>query len=434
EPIGIGSTTIAGIGLTDKLPSTLYIIKLNDLSVRVAASASQALLSTPEYLDLNSFGLGSQHTFTGKKGNSRSLITIDNMIQSPIVSSLESTTLSADLNLKDIRVKVDDPSIFIGGDIFKVDDEIIRVKVVGFGSTNTLLVNRNWMGTYPNIHNAGSICTKMKGNYNIVDNKIHFYDPPYGKVPVVPENPRYDEVDFTGITTNSSFSGRIFNKSGVTNTNSATYSDNILLDDLSNEFNGISTAFTLKENGVAVGGISTSNLFVLVKDILQIPLNEQETNNGAFKLGQNGDGETTIVFNKNNEQDFSNIEDINSTNIPSGGVILSVGSTFGSGYQPIKKASGVVEINNFGLISNISIGFTGSGYRLDGPKEILVSTGSTVSIGTNIIPVIEQRGLFAKLSYSNNTTANIGIGTSLYSVLVNDYDSILSTITISQFT
>jgi hypothetical protein len=37
EPIGIATTTIAGIGLTDKLPSNLYIVKVNDLSVRVAA-------------------------------------------------------------------------------------------------------------------------------------------------------------------------------------------------------------------------------------------------------------------------------------------------------------------------------------------------------------------------------------------------------------
>lgn len=434
EPIGIAATIVAGIGLTDKLPSKLYIIKKNDLSIRVAASASQALKANPEYLDLNSYGLGSQHTFTGKRGNSRSLITLDNMIQSPIVSTSEFTKLSSDLALKDVRVKVENPSVFIGGDIFKVDDEIIRVKIVGFGSTNTLLVSRYWMGSYPGIHSTGAVCTKLQGGYNIVNNTIHFYDPPYGKVPVVPDNPKYDEVDFTGITTHSTFSGRIFNKSGSTNNNSATYSDNILLDDISGEFNGISTTFILKENGIPVTGISTSNLFVLVKDILQIPLNQQENNNGAFKLGQNLSGKTTIVFNKNQNQDLSNIDDINTTNIPSGGIILSVGSTFGGGYQPIKKASGYAEVNDFGLISNISIGFTGSGYRLSGSNEILVSTASTVSIGTNIIPINEERGLFAKLAYSNNSIANIGIGTSLHSVLINDYNPLLSTITISRST
>ena len=96
------------------------------------------------------------------------------------------------------------------------------------GSTNTLLVNRFWMGTLPGIHSEGAVCERLKGDYNIVQNKIHFYDAPYGKLPIVPENPRYDEVDYLGIQSSSSFSGRIFNKSGTPNTSSVTYSDNIL--------------------------------------------------------------------------------------------------------------------------------------------------------------------------------------------------------------
>ena len=431
EPVGIATTTIAGIGLTDKLPSTLYIIKDSDLAVRVAASASQALKPFPEYLNITSYGVGSQHTFTGKRGNSRSLITIDNMIQSPIVSAGDTTRLAADILLKDIRVKVEDPSVFVGGDIFKVDNEIIRVKVVGFGSTNTLLVNRYWMGTLPGVHTTGAICTKIKGNYNIVDNKIHFYDAPYGKVPIVPENPRPDEVDYIGITTRSSFSGRIFNKSGSKNTSIPTYSDNILLDDLSNEFTGLATVFTLKQNAIPVSGISTSNLFVLVKDILQIPNNRLRTF-GSFELGQNLSGETTIIFNQ--ESDIENPTDINVTNIPSGGIIVSVGSTFGSGYQPLKRAGASVEIDGSGAISNVSVAFTGTGYRLSGKKEILVSVASTVSIGTNFIPVNESRGLFAKLPYSTQTSCNIGIGTTTYSVSVIDYNPLDSTIKISKNT
>ncbi len=434
EPVGIATTTIAGIGLTDQLPSTLYIIKVNDLSVRVAASASEALKAFPDYLKLSSYGVGSQHSLTGKKGNSRSLITIDNMIQSPIVSSSTTGRLSSELPLKDIRVKVEDPSIFKGGDIFKVDDEIIRVQVVGFGSANTLLVNRFWLGSLPGIHSEGSVCTILKGNYNIVNNTIHFYDPPYGKVPIVPENPRWDEVDYRGITTSSTFSGRIFNKSGSTNTSSATYSDNILLDDISEEFTGLTTIFTLKQNGVPISGISTSNLFVLVKDILQIPNNELRTNNGAFELGQDLNGDTAIVFNQENQPTNLNNIDINATNIPSGGIILSVGSTFGTGYQPLKTAAGTVEIGQSGEISSVSIGFTGSGYRLTTGKEILVSAASTVAIGTNIIPINASRGLFEKFAYSNEKTCNVGIGTSLHSVSIIDYNSVSSTIKISKNT
>jgi len=54
--IGIATTSIPGIGVTDKLPSTLYIVKLNDLDVKVAASSSNALKSIPNILDLTSVG------------------------------------------------------------------------------------------------------------------------------------------------------------------------------------------------------------------------------------------------------------------------------------------------------------------------------------------------------------------------------------------
>jgi len=48
--IGIAATTISGVGLTDKLPSTLYIVKVNENRVKVAASATDALLSIPNVL------------------------------------------------------------------------------------------------------------------------------------------------------------------------------------------------------------------------------------------------------------------------------------------------------------------------------------------------------------------------------------------------
>ena len=37
-------------------------------------------------------------------------------------------------------------SIF-GGDLLKVEDEFMKVKQVGFGSTNVLVVQRAWMGS-----------------------------------------------------------------------------------------------------------------------------------------------------------------------------------------------------------------------------------------------------------------------------------------------
>ena len=43
SPIGIVTTTIPGVGSTDKLPPTLFVVKDADLSIRVAASATQGV-------------------------------------------------------------------------------------------------------------------------------------------------------------------------------------------------------------------------------------------------------------------------------------------------------------------------------------------------------------------------------------------------------
>ena len=55
--------------------------------------------------------------------------------------------------------------------------------------------------------------------------------------------------------------------------------------------------------------------------------------------------------------------DVNTGSIPVGGVIVSVGSTQGFGYQPLVAAGGTANVSGFGTISSISIGNSGSGYR-----------------------------------------------------------------------
>ena len=48
-------------------------------------SAEDALAALPTTLDLTSVGIGTSHKFTAGNQNSRVLISIDNVIQSPIV-------------------------------------------------------------------------------------------------------------------------------------------------------------------------------------------------------------------------------------------------------------------------------------------------------------------------------------------------------------
>jgi hypothetical protein len=194
-----------------------------------------------------------------------------------------------------------------------------------------------------------------------------FASAPYGKVPLsVPQNQvgapiiRPDDRDFTGITTSSYFSGRVFLRRGETDTTREVYQDNIIFDDISTQFTGIKSDFILKYNDNDVTGISTNNGMILIKDIFQQPARTGIASVlGNYSLEEVG-GQTKLTFYPSTQQIN---DDINVTSLPVGGVIISVGSTSGYAYQPLVSAGATATISGFGTISNISIGNSGSGYR-----------------------------------------------------------------------
>jgi hypothetical protein len=375
--ISIASTTI-GAGTTNKLPSTLYAIKVNDIGIRVSASAADALSINPSYLDITGIGTGT-HTFISKKQNSKVLLTIDNMIQSPIVATGTTTTLANDVEIIDKLITLWDTSNFFGSDLIQIGDEIIKVESVGVGTTNSIIVYRGWMGSGITTHSANSIVTKVVGNYNIVDSTAHFAEAPYGNMDTID--------DYYGISFNSSFSGRAFLRSGIKDSSEETYTYNIIFDQVSeNSLSGLTTQFTLTNQSTNVTGVSTSNAIILVNDIFQQP----SINYGNFDAYSNyilveESGQTKIIFN---ESGNLNQSDINSSGLPRGGIIVSVGSTEGFGYQPLVAAGGTSVVSAAGTIKSISIGNSGSGYRV-GIQTIINVGVQTFSDG---IPNIEYVG------------------------------------------
>ena len=113
------------------------------------------------------------------------------------------------------------------------------------------------MGTGVAYAATGALVTKVVGNYNIVDNVLHFVDAPFGNTPIGTDTNPPDARDFQGISTSSSFQGRIFLRSGVEDSSNETYHKNYIFDDISNQFNGSRKEFTLKQNGSDVTGIAT---------------------------------------------------------------------------------------------------------------------------------------------------------------------------------
>jgi hypothetical protein len=381
--INIESTTFAGIGSTSILPTNanVYIIKDTDATIRLASSAENALASTPVAIGITGIGIGTFHTFTSNKQNTKCLIALDNFIQDPIVSTAVTTTVNKEVKLADTLVETIGVTSFFAADLIQIEAEIMKINTVGFGTTNAILVDRGWMGTGITTHPVGVAVTKVDGAYNIVDNIINFYTAPQGPTPLSSITNPPDERDFTGITTFSKFQGRTFLRSEQTGSSNDAYHTNYIFDSISDQFDATTKTFTLKSENENVVGFSTNNAVVLVNGIFQGPTGQLSVDQD-YSLSE-GSGISSITFAG---AATSIAYDPNNASIPVGGIIVSVGSTAGLGYQPLVSAGGTAVVSAGGSITSIAIGRTGSGYR-QGSQTVNVGvyTSSTGRTGIEFI-------------------------------------------------
>ena len=383
QAIGIETTdTFVGIGTTDKVPSSVFIIKVNEDTVKLAATAANALKAVPTVIGITTVGIGTSHRFVAKNQNGKCIIALDNIIQSPVVSTATTTELAKRAFTTDDILTFTGITSFFGGDHIKIGDEIIRIEGVGIGSTNTIRVRRQRLGTSLAGHSTGALVTKVIGNYNIVENTLTFAEAPFGNIPLGTSTNPPDERDWTGISTSSSFQGRTFLRSGIQDSSNETYHENYVFDTISEQFNGEERNFDLKSNGSDVTGIATDNAVILINDIFQGPGLSRD-----YTLNENA-GITSIRFTGTATSISS---DANTSNLPLGGVIVSVGSTEGLGYQPLVAAGGTAVVSSAGTITSISIGNSGSGYRVGVQTVVNVAVASS-SLTT---PAIEFIGTAA---------------------------------------
>ena len=152
---------------------------------------------------------------------------MDNIIQSPVVSTAVTTTLSNMIHETDNVIEFSGITSFFGADLIKINSEIMKIEGVGIGSTNFIRVRREWLGTVLAGHGTGDKVTKVDGNYNIVNNLLTFAEAPYGNVPLSSTTNPPDSRDWVGIATGSSFQGRTFMRSGETDGVNETYSEKL---------------------------------------------------------------------------------------------------------------------------------------------------------------------------------------------------------------
>ena len=361
SPIGINTVSITGIGSTNVLPSTVYVVKYNESTIGFSTSAADALSVVPNLITFTNVGVGSTHSFTAFNQNSRALISLGGVIQSPVSSTATTAKLNAYVGIASTVILVSPASNFASGDCLKVDDEIMKVMSVGLAATNDVNVQRAWAGTGIATHQINSTVYRIQGDYNIIDSTIYFVDPPKGPSPIGTTTGSSEEVDFTGITTTLDFTGRVFMRNGVIASQNDAYSTNYVFDDISHNFNGISSTFTLQSNFKNVTGFANSNAVILVNEVLQSPsdfVGDYKTF-GSYSL-QEQSGITSAIFLGNPTSQTYNA---NSSSLPVGGVIVSIGYTQGLGLQPLVCAGGTAIVSAAGTIRSISIGNSGSGYR-----------------------------------------------------------------------
>jgi hypothetical protein len=380
--VGIVTTYISGIGLTDKLSGELYVYKYDTKLIGLCTSPSDALSTTPSLIDLNSVGIGDNHYITATNQDSRCIILIDNVIQSPIVSTGVTASIENDLGILDTTLYFSGISSFFSGNLIKIDNEIMKITSVGVGSTTSVEVERPLLGTVLSTHSKDSLITKLKGNYNILRNKIYFSEAPYG--------PIYDEVN-GDINIRSTFQGRVFLRSGISGSNESTYEKNYIFDDISSEFNAVKRDFSLTSLNQNITGFSTSNSILLINNIFQSPEDDYNLSEPSANTELNFTGTAT-----------SALYDPNNAGVPRGGVIVSFGSSNGFGYQPLVSAGGTAIVSIAGTIQSISIGNSGSGYRY-GSQPIVRVGVQTSSTG---IPNIEYVGI---ASIANGNIVSVAI-------------------------
>ena len=361
--VSIASTDrVIGGASTTLLPDSVFIINLDQNHIRLCGLSSDA--SNGIYFDITSVGIGS-HKFKSTNQNTRCLLTIDGIIQSPIYKTKLEYTLNEAVGVGSTTITLTGVTSIRSNSILQIGSELLQVGVVGYGgSSYQLSVDRAFMGSVASAHTVGVGVSLVKGEYIIRDDVVYFSDAPFSGI-----NTIFDYSN-TGIPTSfvrSRFHGRVMQR--------LNYDANKIFDDITEFFDGTKNLFELKSNNESTEDIFNSNVGILtgadVNSGVILINNIFQTPNIDYQLIQNvGVGASVEFLGSNSE------------NLPSGGQILEFTEDTGSGYQELERALGIVTGANLlsGAITSVTLTQPGSGYREDTAVTVLANVGSGASI------------------------------------------------------
>lgn len=392
EP-GSTFTSVAGTSIqvgSSGLSTEVYAIKLNDDQFQLASSKSNALSGTE--LTFSSYGGGNSHTLEMYKKMEKSIISIDGIVQSPIAYTPINYMLTdnnGQIGAGSTYFSITGISSIAPGDILKIDDEFIKVESVGLGTTsvgpitgtgsfNIIKSERGIVGTQSTTHNDGSSVRIYVGSFNIVKNKIYFTEEPKGNAGDIVDNSNIPYV-------RSSFGGRVFLRED--------YTTNQIYDNISKSFTGIGQTYRLTVQGINTTGIETGSGVLFINNIFQTPSTINNIGNNYSFIENAGISSVTFTgITSSNGQLIISDYDVNTNQLPRGGIIVSLGSTSGLGFAPLVGAS-VTAVVSSGAITSVGLGTTdivGSGYR--GVVSIGVTDPNHTGTAANITATVGAGG------------------------------------------
>ena len=208
--MGIGST-LSYVGIvTNILPERVFAIKIDQNKFKISTRKEYANLGIA--VTFTNVGVGNSHEFEMVKKNEKTIITINNVVQEPIVYSLIDYNIDNGGNVSSASTifGLSGISSILIGDLLKVDEEFMKVINVGLGTTYSgpisfggtfplVEVERGFVGTSATTHSNSGIASVYRGSFNISNSNIYFTEPPNGNL----------EINNSTFITNVSTSGTI---------------------------------------------------------------------------------------------------------------------------------------------------------------------------------------------------------------------------------
>jgi len=440
-PIGIDHAS-PGIGAATTLPSSVFVIKTSENTFKLAATRDLAI--SADNIGFTTVGFGTTQSFTTQKPDTKCIVTIDNVVQSPLLLNTNvSTTLKTTMFNREARFT--DVNKFKQYDIIKMGNEIMRIQVIGFGTqTDNVLVDRAWMGTQEEAHLVNDPVNLVRGDYNIRKNKIHFADTPFGgtrqNIGIQSSAVNVSASRFSALTEIFSTGTQIKLRSRTPPSPLVGNNDYFIIKNGNNDFSFANTkddALTGVGITLTSAGIGTHTL--LVADVVDgsefqgraflrsdyrsnailddisggftgVGKTFTLTSNGSNITGINTDfgvilinnvfqkpdidygynevgGATSITFTGNDipgQTETYSTSDVNANRLPRKGIITGLGNSQGFGYQQLQSGFGTAVVSGFGTIT-VAMGFTGGGYRSDGTQfavRVIGGNPTTSAAGT----------------------------------------------------